>query len=115
GQALPRAGHAADLGLPAELAVGADLAGYPRHLGGEPVQLVDHAVEDDRDLIQERIIGSRQPHAEVAVAYRREAGEQLLQARLIQPGLLAPGIVHGRLRSPSSTSTIVRRSDLAAT
>ena len=35
GQVLPGAGDAAHLGLAAELAFGADLAGHARHLGGE--------------------------------------------------------------------------------
>ena len=34
-RSLPRAGDALDLGLAAELALGADLAGDARHLGGE--------------------------------------------------------------------------------
>ena len=35
GQVLPGAGHARHLGLAAELALGADLAGHARHFGGE--------------------------------------------------------------------------------
>src|SRR5262249_47318821 len=42
GQVLPGAGDAGDLGLAAELALGADLAGDPADLAGEAVQLVDH-------------------------------------------------------------------------
>ncbi len=45
GQVLPGAGHAAHLGLAAELAFGADLARDARHLGGEAVELVDHRVD----------------------------------------------------------------------
>ena len=45
GEVLPGAGHAADLGLAAELAFGADLAGHARHLAGERVELVDHGVD----------------------------------------------------------------------
>src|SRR3954462_3640183 len=45
GQALPRAGHAGDLGLAAELALGADLARDARHLRGERAELVDHRVD----------------------------------------------------------------------
>src|SRR5207248_1126334 len=44
GEVLPRAGHAFDLGLPAELAFGADLAGHAGDLGRERRQLVDHGV-----------------------------------------------------------------------
>ncbi len=50
GQVLPDAGHLADLGLAAELAFGADLAGDARHLGGEHVELLDHRVDDGRGL-----------------------------------------------------------------
>ena len=38
------------LGLAAELALGADLAGDARHLGGEGVQLVDHRVDGVLEL-----------------------------------------------------------------
>src|SRR6185295_3785624 len=39
------AGDAGDLGLAAQLAVGADFAGDARHFGGEGVELVDHGVD----------------------------------------------------------------------
>ena len=45
GQVLPGAGHALDLGLAAQLAFGADLAGHAGHLGGEGVELIDHGVD----------------------------------------------------------------------
>src|SRR5205807_9822662 len=45
GQGLPRAGHAGDVGLAAELAFGADLAGDPGDLVGERRELVDHRVD----------------------------------------------------------------------
>ena len=45
GQALPGAGHALHLGLAAELALGAHLAGHPGDLGGEGRELVDHLVD----------------------------------------------------------------------
>src|SRR5207249_4839810 len=44
GQVLPGAGHAADVGLAAVLALGADLARDARDLGGERAELVDHRV-----------------------------------------------------------------------
>jgi len=44
-EVLPGAGHAADVGLAAELALGADLAGDARDLGGERAELVDHRVD----------------------------------------------------------------------
>ena len=50
GEVLPDAGHLADLGLAAELAFGADLAGDARHLRGEHVELLDHRVDDGRGL-----------------------------------------------------------------
>ena len=45
GQAAPRAGDALDLGLAAELALGADLARDARDLVGERDELVDHRVD----------------------------------------------------------------------
>ena len=45
GQVLPRAGDAADLGLAAELALGADLLRDARHLRGEGAELIDHDVD----------------------------------------------------------------------
>ena len=61
-------GHALDLGLAAEDALGADLAGHAGHLGRERPQLVDHRVdrvlelEDlaarvDRDLLGQVALG----------------------------------------------------------
>ena len=45
GQVLPGAGDALHLGLAAELAFGADLAGHAGHFGGERAELVDHRVD----------------------------------------------------------------------
>jgi hypothetical protein len=45
GEILPRAGHAGDLRLAAELALGADLARDAADLGGEAVELIDHRVD----------------------------------------------------------------------
>ena len=45
GQVLPDAGDALDLGLAAELALGADLAGDAGDLGRERAELVDHHVD----------------------------------------------------------------------
>src|SRR5439155_553144 len=45
GEVLPGAGHAGDLGLAAELAIGADLAGHAGHFRGEGVELIDHGVD----------------------------------------------------------------------
>ena len=45
GQVLPGAGDAEHIGLAAEAAVGADLAGDARHLAGKGVELIDHRVD----------------------------------------------------------------------
>src|SRR5262249_15844046 len=45
GELLPAAGDALDLGLAAELALGADLARHAGDLGGEGAELVDHGVD----------------------------------------------------------------------
>ena len=45
GQILPGAGDAGHVGLAAEAAFGADLAGNARHFAGEAVELVDHRVD----------------------------------------------------------------------
>src|SRR5262249_39728677 len=45
GEVLPGAGHARHHRLPAQLPVGAHLAGHPGHLGGKGVELVDHGVD----------------------------------------------------------------------
>src|SRR5580700_8709044 len=50
GEVFPDPGHAADVGLAAEPAFGADLAGYPGDLVGERGQLVDHGVERGLEL-----------------------------------------------------------------
>src|SRR5439155_12841569 len=45
GVVLPGAGDVLDVGLTAELALGADLAGDARDLGRERPELIDHAVD----------------------------------------------------------------------
>ena len=70
GQILPGAGDAEHVGLAAEPAVGADLAGDARHFAGKGVELVDHRVERflqlqdfarhvHRDLLGEVAAGDR--------------------------------------------------------
>ena len=70
GEVLPHAGDALHVGLAAELALGADLAGDARHLGGEGVELIHHDVdrvlelEDlalhvDGDLLRQVAVGDR--------------------------------------------------------
>src|SRR5882762_6340108 len=72
-QVLPDAAHAADLGLAAEAAFGADLARNTRHLTGERVELVDHDVDGvleledlapnvDGDLLREVSVGDGGGH-----------------------------------------------------
>ena len=79
GEVLPGAGHAGDLGLTAELAVGADLACHAGHLGGEARELVDHrvhrgadpgelalhraALDLERHLLVQVALGDRDDHA----------------------------------------------------
>ena len=73
GQVLPGAGDVADVGLAAELAFGADLAGHARHLGGERAELVDHRVDGvleledlalhvDGDLLRQVAVGDGRGH-----------------------------------------------------
>src|SRR5207249_4759112 len=50
GEVLPGAGHVAHVGLATELALGADLAGDARDLGGERAELVDHRVDGVLEL-----------------------------------------------------------------
>ena len=45
GQVLPGSRHAGHVGLAAQLAFGADLAGHARHFGREAVQLIHHRVD----------------------------------------------------------------------
>ena len=50
GEVLPGAGDALHVGLAAELALGADLAGDAGHLGGERAELVHHRVDGVLEL-----------------------------------------------------------------
>src|SRR5439155_1605737 len=50
GEVLPGAGHVADVGLTAEFALGADLAGDARDFGGEGAELIDHRVDGVLEL-----------------------------------------------------------------
>src|SRR6185295_1028182 len=45
GEILPRAGDTGHLCLPAELALGAHLAGHPAYFAGETVELIDHRID----------------------------------------------------------------------
>ncbi len=85
GEVLPGAGDAANVGLAAELALGADLVGDAGHLGRERVELVDHSVdrvlelEDlasdvDRDLLAEVAAGDGGRHLGDVPDLGREIG-----------------------------------------
>ena len=76
GQVLPDPGDALDLGLAAELALGADLVGDPRHLAGERVELVDHRVDRVLELEDLAPDVDRDLPAQVAVRDgRRDVGD----------------------------------------
>src|SRR5205823_5095771 len=89
GQVLPSARGTEDVGLTAEAAFGADLAGHAGDLAGEGVQLVDHAidrvlqVEDlaadvDGDLLGEVALGDGGRHfRNVADVGRQVAGHEI--------------------------------------
>ena len=73
GQVLPRAGDALDVGLAAELSLGADFLGDARDLRGERPQRVDHRVDRvlqlvdlaarvDGDLLREVAVGDGRGH-----------------------------------------------------
>ncbi len=89
GQVLPDPRHAADLGLAAELTLGADLARHAGDFGGERVELVDHRVDGvleledlaldiDGDLLGQVAIGNRGRHlGDVADLVRQVAGHAI--------------------------------------
>ena len=80
GEVLPGAGDAAHVGLAAELALGADLAGHPGDLVGERRQLVHHRVHGAADR----------------AGTRRAAGGPSISSAMCWD------------RSPSATATITR-------
>src|SRR5205807_37130 len=68
GEVLPGAGDVADVGLPTQLAFGADLASHAGHFGRERAELIDHrvhrvlqlqdfAADIDRDLFRQVAVG----------------------------------------------------------
>ena len=71
GEVLPDPGHAADVGLAAEPALGADLAGYPGDLVGEGGQLVDQHVHGLLELQHLARGLDRHLPGEVAAGHRR--------------------------------------------
>ena len=86
-EVLPRTGHALDVGLPAELALGADFLRDARDLGRERAQRVDHRVDRvlqlvdlaarvDGDLLREVAVGDGGRHLRDAAHLRGQvAGE----------------------------------------
>ena len=98
GQVPPRAGDALDLGLAAEAALGADLAGHARDLGGERRELVDHRVDrvlelEDLAAASTVIFCDRSPWATAVVTWamlRTWLGEVVGQ-RVDVVGEVVPG------------------------
>ena len=89
GEVLPRARHALHLGLAAELAFGAHLAGHARHFGRERPQLIHHRVDGvlelenfalhvDRDLLRQVAVGDGRGHlGDVAHLARKVTGHEV--------------------------------------
>ena len=71
GQVFPHAGDAADVGLAAQPAFGADLAGHPGDLVGEAGQLVHHGVERLLELEHLALGVDRHLAGQVAAGHRR--------------------------------------------
>ena len=70
-----------------------------RHLGGELVKLIDHAVEHGRDLVDQRVAGERETRAEVAAAHGGQPREQLLKRRPVEAWLRVVNVCHRLSRS----------------
>ncbi len=97
GQVLPRAGDALDVGLSAELSLVADFLRDARDLGGERVELIDHAVDGRADaeelaahgasldledhLLRQVAAGDGRDDARDLVGRRDEVGDELIDAR----------------------------------
>ena len=98
GQILPRARHAFDARLAAQLAFGADLARHARDLRGERPQLIDHRVDGvlqleelalhvDGNLLGEVAVGDGRGHlGDVADLGRQVAGHQVDVVGEVLPG-----------------------------
>ena len=109
GQVLPGARDAEHVGLPAELAFGADLARDARHFRGEGVELIDHRVDGlfqlqdlagdvDRDLLRQIAAGDRRRHLGDVADLRR----QVRRHRVDVVGQILPGAGDARhLRLPA--------------
>src|SRR5205823_1082281 len=103
GEVLPSAGHALDLGLAAELAVRADLAGHAGHFGGKGVELVHHRVHGvlafqtlsraiDGDLLGQVAAG----HGDSNVGDVAHLRGQVAGHRVDVVGEIFPGAGHAR-------------------
>ena len=106
GEVLPGAGHALDLGLAAELALGAHLAGHARDLGGEARELVHHRVDGlgraqelalhgapvhlERHRLREVALGHRADHARGLGHRVHQVADELVDAADHR----APGAAH---------------------
>src|SRR5205085_370761 len=97
-EVLPDPDHAGDLGLAAQIALGADFAGHARDLAGERVQLVDHHVDGvfeledlppalDGDLLAEVALGhGRGDLGDVADLAGQVAGHRVDVVGQVLPG-----------------------------
>ena len=101
GQILPGAGDPGDVGLAAQPSLGADLARHPRHLTGEPVELIDHGVQRflelqdlaahvDRDLARQVAAGDGGRH----LGDVTDLGGQIAGHRIDAVGEVFPGTGH---------------------
>ena len=118
GQVFPDAGYAADLGLTAEFAFGADLARDARHLGGEDAELLDHRVDDlgraqefalERPAVDVKLHGLQ----EIALRHRGDGSghfrgrpEQIIDQRVDARLHLAPGAVGQTKAHPLAGSAV---------
>src|SRR5207253_1227074 len=118
GEVLPGAGDAGDLGLTAELAFSADLAGDAGHFGGERVELVDHRVDGifqfqnfaadvDRDLLRQVAIRDRNGD----LGYVADLAGQVVGHRVDALGQILPDA--GHLRYLSLAAELALGADLA--
>ena len=111
GQFLPGAGHALDLSLAAELALGADLARHARHLAREHAELIDHRVDGlagaeelpsqrvalnfEEDFLREVALGHGADDAGNFVRSREELSDEGVDVlNLLGPGTLNTAEVH---------------------
>src|SRR5205807_1126519 len=119
GQVFPGTGNALDLGLPAQLAFGTDLAGDAGDFGGERIQLIDHdvdrvlqledlALDLDRDLLGEvALLHGRGDVGDVAHLGREVGGELVDVVGEVAPG--AGGAQHVSLAAQAAVVTDLAR------